>query len=401
MDALPRAIWRLPPVRADRALDGFAGRAMLPPPTESRLLDETRAEMARLAALVDHLDAGVLLVDLDARVVLVNRPCRELLGYAPTRGMRLDALGVTFEAVGAAGVALAVSPFDRLLAGAEFSDCEVLLVRADGARRRISMSGTILRDAAGAPSAMMGLMRDVSALRATEEMREEYLALLSHDLRSPLSGVTLFSSLLERVLSAKGLSAEAANAHRILKSARQLGALIQELLESTRLESDHAPLHKTMVDVRELVRDTCIALSPPDEDRIVVDCAGSMALFADEPRLKRALTNLVSNALKYSPPHKPVKVTCQMTDRELNVAVTDEGPGISPQHLPHLFQKYYRAGQSGRRDSIGLGLYIVRLIVERHAGRVWVETNPGHGTTFRFNLPVERHAETAELADAS
>jgi signal transduction histidine kinase len=110
---------------------------------------------------------------------------------------------------------------------------------------------------------------------------------------------------------------------------------------------------------------------------------------------------LVSNALKYSPPHKPVKVTCQMTDRELNVAVTDEGPGILPQHLPHLFQKYYRAGQSGRRDSIGLGLYIVRLIVERHEGHVWVETKLGHGTTFRFNLPVEHHAQAAELADAS
>lgn len=356
---------------------------------EQGLGDSAHDEAGPIHALVEQLDAGVLLLDLDGRIRLMNRVSRELFGCSLAPGSRLEMLGAAFESAGGPGLQLAMSPFDRLLAGHEFSDCEVVLVRADGGRRRVSINATILRDEQRRPIAMMALLHDVSELRALEQMREEYIALLSHDLCSPLSGVTLFSSLLERVLASKGLSAEAANAGRILKNARQLTALIQEMLESTRLEAGTAALRKSMIDVSEVIRDSCGALSSPEEGRIEIDCEDRLVLFADELRLKRALTNLISNALKYSPPDQPVKVTCRMTDTELTVSVADHGLGIAPQHVPHLFTKYYRAGQSGRKDSIGLGLYIVRLIVECHGGRIWVDTKPEEGTTFCFSVPVQ------------
>ncbi len=110
-------------------------------------------------------------------------------------------------------------------------------------------------------------------------------------------------------------------------------------------------------------------------------------------RLERILTNLLSNALKYSDPGTPVWMQAQPLDGEVRIAVKDQGRGIAPEHVPHLFEKFYRADSSRKAEGIGLGLYITRLMVEAHGGRIWVESEVGKGSTFSFTLPIAPERE--------
>ncbi len=108
---------------------------------------------------------------------------------------------------------------------------------------------------------------------------------------------------------------------------------------------------------------------------------------ADPERLERAIVNLITNALKYSPPDRPVDVAVARRGEEAVISVRDQGPGIPPEEQPYLFQRYYRAKASRKTEGLGLGLYITRLVVEAHSGRVWVESEVGQGSTFYVALP--------------
>ncbi len=234
---------------------------------EQALAERARQEAAQKTALVEHLQAGVLLLDPAMQIRLMNESARALFGVSAGFGARLDDLGVSFETIRGTRLALRDTPFQQMFGGDAFSDREVVLVRSDGARRRVAVGGSLVRDRRGQVASAVAVLHDVTQLRELEKMREEYIALLSHDLRSPLSGVSLFSSLLERVLLAKGLPVEAGNARRILKNAQHLTSLINELLESTRLEAGTSALHKSSVDCRALSA-WSIARMMPESDTL-------------------------------------------------------------------------------------------------------------------------------------
>ena len=179
----------------------------------------------------------------------------------------------------------------------------------------------------------------------------------------------------------------------VLTSAQRMDAMIQELVDATRLEAGQVHLERRPVALRAFIDDLLRRLAGTLEtDRVRVSApAGLPEVLADPDQLERILTNLLSNALKYSPPGSVVTVTLTRRDDEVVTAVSDQGPGIAPEELPHLFERYYRteAGRE-RRESLGLGLYITRKLVEAHGGRIWAESEPGKGSTFDFSLPVTK-----------
>ena len=220
--------------------------------------------------------------------------------------------------------------------------------------------------------------------------REEVLAIVSHDLRNPLNAVTLGSSLLQmsRTLSAE----DREQIDTIEVSARRMARLIEDLLDVTRLEGGkRLPVQPEPVEVAELLSEAeelfraqaSVASVTIDYDRD----GGLPPVRADRHRVMQVMSNLIGNSLKFTPPGGRIGVRAQSDDGHVLFTIRDTGPGIAREHLQDIFSPYWQAKRAERLGA-GLGLPIAKGIVEAHGGRIWVESEPGKGTTFFFTLPT-------------
>jgi signal transduction histidine kinase len=199
--------------------------------------------------------------------------------------------------------------------------------------------------------------------------------------------------LIQRFGGREDVARKAAEA--ITLSSRRMNLMIQDLVDSARLEAGSIDLNTILVDLPQFVLDLCERMAASRDGRPerirVVTAPGLPTVPAAPDYLDRILSNLLTNALKYSAPETEVTVVVRLEGGEVITSVTDQGPGIAPADLPRLFQKYSRTPTGmARRESLGLGLYIAKRLVEEHGGRIWVESEVGKGSTFSFSLPVQR-----------
>lgn len=263
------------------------------------------------------------------------------------------------------------------------TDATRLMARGDyGARVRISSGGEIGRLAAGFNSMAEQIQRSNQILR-------DFVANVSHDLRTPLTIIAGFSqALLDR-------AAEPDDAAGVIhEEAEKMQRLVEDLLQLTRLESGLMRLERRPIEARafleQIVERVEHAAPGRDLPAFAVHVQPELPpLDADPVQLERALHNLIGNAIDYTPPDGAITITAHRVERGwVEIDVTDTGTGISPEELPRVFERFYRSSKSRERahGHSGLGLAIVREIVEAHGGRVTVESEPGHGTTFRLTV---------------
>ena len=235
-------------------------------------------------------------------------------------------------------------------------------------------------------------LQDITERKRLQEQREDILRAVSHDLRNPLAAMQVQAQLLQRLLGQAGRpEQELRIVEGLAGSVRRMNTMIQDLVDAARSESGQLALRREPLDMASFLRSLKERLAPALEmDRIQIEAdQGLPRVDADPSRLERIVTNLISNALKYSEPGTPVIVRLNQHDGELITSVTDRGPGIPSEDLPHLFERYFRStGAAGSREGLGLGLYITKMLVEAHRGRIWVESEPGRGSTFSFSLPL-------------
>lgn len=232
---------------------------------------------------------------------------------------------------------------------------------------------------------------DITEHRRTEEFREHYIHMISHDLRGPLTIVQGQAQLLQRELAQAGLKDGARRSlDAIIISARRMDVMIEDLVDSTRMEAGQLQLETQPVDLLTFMSNLLRRAGPiMDVGRIKFEIpAGLPPISADPDRLERIMLNLLSNALKYSPPEAEVLVKAEKTNGEVTILVIDQGIGIAPEDLPHMFERYYRAEGARQTEGLGLGLYISRMLVEAHGGRIWVESELEKGSTFHFTMPL-------------
>jgi NtrC-family two-component system sensor histidine kinase KinB len=241
------------------------------------------------------------------------------------------------------------------------------------------MGGTLRR-------AFIRLRQQAAALERVQEQREDLVRTLAHDLRSPLAVIGMNAHIL-RQGNADGDVLRRATG--IEASVAAVTTMLEDLVEVTRLESGHVALERRAVRLDALVtgvRDRVPGRAANDRVRIDVP-ADLPPVDVDPQRFERVLVNLLSNALKYAPGSSPVVLAAARDEAGVVLTVRDEGPGIAAQDLPRLFEKYYRAASTRGQDGLGLGLYISRLLVEAHGGRIWVTSGAGAGTTVHVALP--------------
>ncbi|TAK30614.1 MAG: PAS domain-containing sensor histidine kinase [Chloroflexota bacterium] len=283
-----------------------------------------------------------------------------------------------------------VTPRTELLARGGVQSYDTAVRYADGSEHDVIFYKATFQNPDGTLGGLVGTFLDVTERRKAEQFREEYVSLISHDLRQPLTAITGLAELLQRTLTHRGLEREAKSADVLLKSARRMNGMIQDLVESVRLESGRLELQKKPTDLAQLVSEIVERVgSQAERARIQVEVVGTVPpALVDPERIERAVSNLVTNALKYSSPDSPVLVRLERRGGEAEVTVTDRGVGIPPDDLPYLFERFYRARTGQKSEGLGLGLYITRMLVEAHCGRIWVESEPGRGSSFHFTVPL-------------
>jgi signal transduction histidine kinase len=228
-------------------------------------------------------------------------------------------------------------------------------------------------------------LQAVSALRANEDL----LSVICHDLRTPLNVIGLQAEVVATRALSSCLQPELGKAAAsILRNAGCMDRLLADLLDTSRLQHGQLRLDYATHSSCDLLDDVFelrpLALSKQID--LHIERSTDRRVTCDRGRLRQVLANLVGNAIKFSPPHTCIRVITQVDDGNIQFAVRDEGPGIEPQALRRIFDRFWQSEPYGRSGA-GLGLYIAKGIVERHGGRIWVESQVGAGSTFHFTIP--------------
>lgn len=258
-----------------------------------------------------------------------------------------------------------------------------------GEKRILQLRSTFLHEPRGEEKRILLLFHDITEQKATEQQREDLLNLVSHELRNPMSNLALVLELLPDSIAnnnTREIEEYLSKAHVNLKRLKQV---IEELHDSTRAATGHLTIRKTTFHLPELISeavDTVRLLYP--KHTIIYSALPDLTIRADRFRLIQVLNNYLTNAIKYSAGPEPIKLEASAEDGELVVSITDAGPGIPSDQLPHVFNKYYRGQSAAKVEGLGLGLYVCKEIITAHGGRTWATSEQGKGSSFSFSLPL-------------
>ncbi len=335
-------------------------------------------------AVLASMAEGVLAVDSEQHVITLNRAAAAFIGVPVEEATGKNLQSVLRNADLRRFVLRALESLDSI-------EDDITLL---GERQKILQArGTALRDPRGRAIGAVIVLNDVTHTRHLENIRRDFVANVSHELKTPIASIKGF---VETLLD--GAIHEPADAERFLrivvKQADRLNTIIEDLLSLSKIEQSEeagnlALEYFPIRDVLEAALADCENKAHERQIAIELNCQEALATAINPRLLEQAITNLVDNAIKYSEPNSQIEIHATATEREVVISVRDHGCGIEREHLPRLFERFYRVDRARSRKlgGTGLGLAIVKHIVQAHRGRIDVESTPGQGSEFRIQLP--------------
>lgn len=324
-----------------------------------------------------------------ARNLVANRAFNEILGEPIEREAGIEQkLGVIRRPDGRP-LTLEELPSTRALKGESTPGAELLVVRRDGRKIPVSERAAPVRSADGTMLGAVVTLRDITLAKEMDRLREEFAAMVAHDLRNPIQSMLVQIQMLRKAAE-EGKPTPSAALDRLSRCGTRLAQMAGDLLDSTRIELSRVPLERMPLDVVDAVHGLVERIGPTlGAHEVVVESEGDIPTASLDPtRFDQILTNLIENAAKYSPEGTAVQVRVEPADKGFAVSVRDQGFGIDPKEIPRLFDRFYQAKRAReRRTGLGLGLYITKGFVEAHGGKISVESAIGRGSTFRVWLP--------------
>jgi PAS domain S-box-containing protein len=367
---------------------------------------ELRESERRFRTIFEAAPVGISLLTLDGRFLAANQALRRMLGY-------------TEDELRAMSIADVTDPTERQRVQTVIRDLvegksstvnwEKLDMDREGNPIWVEVAATLLRDEAGRPQSMLSMVTNITERKLTEEalrlqyerlreldqLKNGFISSVSHELRTPLTSIRGFTEFLEDEVGGPLTPEQRQYVGQIAAGARRLQVMVDDLLDFARLEAGAFSLNCVPADLASLVREVVESLQPQATTRSITLTteleAKAVPLGLDPNRITQVLTNLVGNALKFTPSGGRVQCVLTVPEGGPRVEVRDNGPGIPERHLPHLFTRFYQVDPSNTRltGGAGLGLSISKAIVEAHGGDIGVESELGKGSTFWFTLPRE------------
>jgi PAS domain S-box-containing protein len=362
----------------------------------ARLSARLEREALRLAAIVESAEDAIVSKDLDGIIQSWNRGAERMFGYTAEEAIGRpitivipeDRLDEEAEVLGRIRAGLAVEHF------------ETVRRRKDGSPVDISLTVSPIRTASGEVVGASKIARDITEQRRLREiaeeasrLKDEFLALLSHELRTPLNTVLGYARMLRQEDSRMVGELRVRALDALERNADALSRLVTDVLDTSRSVSGKLRLDLETAPLEEIVSEAVRTVSPPAEAKDLtfeIHCEPGISVRADRDRLHQVLWNLLSNAIKFTPAGGTVSLRTRRDHGSIVISVQDTGIGIAPEHLPHVFQRFWQAHTGASREfgGLGIGLTLSRHLVEMHGGTIAVDSpGPGRGATFTVLLP--------------
>ena len=335
--------------------------------------------------LIDSSLDMIISVDVKRRIIEFNRAAEQTFGYS-----REEVLGQPVDL-------LYADPSEGLQVNSKtFQDGvfngEVRNKRKNGEVFYSYVSASVMRDANGELVGFMGTSRDITNRKALERQRAEFLTMLTHDIRKPLGAILACAEMVLEDVKKRGLAQEQDLLERLRRNALTINSLVTNYLDFSKIEAGHLTLAKRPLKISDILSQVGEQYeTEAKRKRITLEFQHqqeALVVDGDPLALERVFANLIHNALKFTPELGRVTVSCRREQGAVVVAVADNGSGIAPKEIPFLFDKYSRASAANHREGTGLGLFIVKALVEAHGGRVEVKSTLGSGSCFLVFLPI-------------
>jgi PAS domain S-box-containing protein len=376
-----------------RVLSAFAGQAAIAV-HNARLYQQVTREKQRLDAIIENSGDGVMLLDAEQTIIVYNRALTLMTGIPAEEaiGHPCDEVLVLYDRHTNQHAPDLTCPLDRCVQGERFY-VEGDYLRQDDIRITLGITYSPLLDAEGQLVNIIANVRDITHFREAEEMKSTFISVISHELKTPVALIKGYAGTLLRKDADWDKEIISESLEIIEEESDRLAQLIDNLLDASRLQAGQLKLDRSDVDLAKMAARIVQEFQmQTNVHKFEVDFAAPYPIVqGDAERLRQVLTNLISNAIKYSPEEGKITVSGRYDDNYVYIAVSDQGIGIPAGERERIFDRFYRidSALSRRTQGAGLGLYLVKSVVEAHGGRIWVSSTPGQGSTFVFTLPRE------------
>jgi PAS domain S-box-containing protein len=349
-------------------------------------------------AILTSIADGVVVNDVEGNIILVNPAAERILGVSE-KDLLSQNFNDLFSAFGSQGEEEAVAAMERLLNTSVPEAAKSFKINLEADNRVIHALLSPVLSLRGDFMGVVTIFRDVTKEVEADRAKSEFVSTVSHELRTPMTAIKGYTDLLHAGAAGPINDDQKRFLTTIKSNTDRLTALINDLLDISRMETGRIRFEPRPLQVGEVVADVVNVLAGPAEDKHLSlnyeVAAGLPDVLGDRDRLNQVLTNLVGNAIRYTPDGGEIDVKVYLVERAVRVDVRDTGIGIAPEDMAHLFERFYRADHPLVQETrgTGLGLSIVKMFVEMHGGRIWVESEPDEGSTFTFILPIPASEE--------
>lgn len=352
---------------------------------KARLEVQKAEEMMRFA--IDAAKLGVWHINTETNALIYNTTLADIFGYEGEENMTYDQaiaqVTEDYRDVINDEIQKAISgkgDYDITYSQRRFNDGELIWLRS---------LGKVTKDQNGDFSTFSGFVMDVTESKKDEERKNDFIGMVSHELKTPLTSLNGYLQLLQSKARKSNDTFTSGALEIAGKQVKKMTSMINGFLNISRLESGKIILNKSSFRLDELLKSTVEEVVVMDSDHnISFTIIDAIDIFADYDKISNVISNLLSNAVKYAPNSKEIEVTCQIVDHAAQISVRDEGMGINQEDIEKLFERYYRVENNHTISGFGIGLYLSAEIIERHNGKIWAESELGKGSTFYFSVPL-------------
>jgi len=342
-----------------------------------------------LRQAIDAADFGTWFIHPATKEFVTDARVKQLLGYYPNDRPTLES---ALERVAEDYRQSIIDKLENALYNNGDYDVTCPVIGMHNKKLRwVRAVGNLMMDNTGTTSIFTGLLMDITEQKNDEIRKNDFIAMVSHELKTPLTSLKGYIQVVLRKLRDSGEDKVQSVMEKANTQVEKMTAMINGFLDLSRLESGKLSINHGQFDIADLIREVKEEMQARvSTHEILFAPVKSTVVNADQDKISHVLHNLISNATKYSPQGSEIKVTCNTDNENLIVRVTDRGMGISEQDLGKVFDRYFRAEDSKLSTiaGFGIGLYICNEIITRHGGRIWAESELGKGSTFTFSIPL-------------